>query len=876
MSKKKVLTVAIICILIGAALFTLNSSFEQTIPANAYALKSYSKNHEVNVCMHLGSFSNATIKDMRDLGVTWVRIDWIPNEMADFMQTMHANNISVLAIIDINSMRNPIVQWNQTVESILQDPNSRFVDAWEIWNEPNGGAYLPVDTYHDILVSAYAIIKNSTDALVISAGLSPNGNWTLSDLYTYKNTGDFVDYQGVHVYDDINANIASITLAEQISHKPIWVTECGSPSTPSTMSPNYTENGQAQYLDENFLPLISHSKVFWYQLYDEPVSNKSDVNVVKEGSFGLIRVDESRKPAFTTFSVASKAQLSRPTVGIFDYSWYGALGTDWQPKKFVDYPISDLGNYSSSDSTVIRKQLELIQNLGVDFVVLSWWGSLNENYSSFIDNSTRAVFKIAKDNGINLRFAVMVEPYLGMGGSYNYSEIYSYIEKTFVQPYPTYYYKDDKPLICFFNDPSNNPGLTPNGTIPYDYAGFSTKIVGQQNYTQWTYTDLDIYDTPTNLPHTTEISVTARFDDSGFRNPNCTIDGNLTQGFYDKEWTNAMQLWRNGKIDTIMITSWNEYPERTAIEPHHDASPYVKDPYYLYNLTKNYISQIHNEFNAVSYLTSHYNPTVGLIYESEDMGSKSFNGTNYGYNQIYNIYSDNLLAEWALKTCEPLISEEINQTILSYNVPNPNFFEVMFGNRINSDFSNGSQLVINQNDNRVVLAEIHNSIDPLWQQYGNLLIYQSLNCYIVGNQTGAEYYFNRVYQMWDGKGIYDKATRDDHAYANYKLALVLYASKVLNISIADYNQIEAKLWSMQQPNGGITSLADLNGIPIGSANTETTAMALLPYNTELVQKMQQIPESWSWITLVLLVVVSALILSLKHKPKKRNLKKRIF
>jgi len=37
------------------------------------------------------------------------------------------------------------------------------------------------------------------------------------------------------------------------------------------------------------------------------------------------------------------------------------------------------------------------------------------------------------------------------------------------------------------------------------------------------------------------------------------------------------------------------------------------------------------------------------------------------------------------------------------------------------------------------------------------------------------------------------------------------------------------LWSMQQSNGGITSLADLEGNLVGSANAETTAMALLPY-----------------------------------------------
>ena len=94
--------------------------------------------------------------------------------------------------------------------------------------------------------------------------------------------------------------------------------------------------------------------------------------------------------------------------------------------------------------------------------------------------------------------------------------------------------------------------------------------------------------------------------------------------------------------------------------------------------------------------------------------------------------------------------------------------------------------------------------------------------------------------MWDGKGICDLATQTDGKYANYKLALILYASRVLGIELADYGEIEDKLWSMQQANGGITSLKDLDGGPVGSANTETTSMALLPYNEELISKMRSI------------------------------------
>lgn len=244
---------------------------------------------------------------------------------------------------------------------------------------------------------------------------------------------------------------------------------------------------------------------------------------------------------------------------------------------------------------------------------------------------------------------------------------------------------------------------------------------------------------------------------------------------------------------------------------------------------------------AAGYLKGHFNETVGLIYESEDKGIQTISGSNYTHDQIYYIYSDNFLAMWSLKPYEPQISNKINQTIQSYDIQQSKFFEVLFGKTIPLDISTGVQLVIKQYADKIIRAEFHNTSTPLlWEQYCDTLIYQSLNNYLRGNRTGAEYYFNKAYGMWDGKGINDLATQKEGRYANYKLALILYASKILSLSIGNYTQIEGKLWSMQQSNGGITSLANLNGDLMGSANTETTAMALLPYNGELISTMQSL------------------------------------
>lgn len=549
----------------------------------------------------------------------------------------------------------------------------------------------------------------------------------------------------------------------------------------------------------------------------------------------------SPNPTPTSTPTPSSSPLVVPKVGVFYYVWYGAPNSDdWNASKFVDYPV--LGNYSSSDLAVIKQQLVLMKEAGIDFVVISWWGydDGGNDYKNFVDNAAQTVLQVAEDNMINLKFAIMVEPF-NTSGTYDYSGIYSHIYDNFVAPYSSlYYYNGSQPVICFFNDQN----LTDNGNIPKDER-FNTILVGQQSYTQWVYTDADIYDLPAHEP-CNQTSVTPRYDESRLpdRPMHFSNDSDLTQGLYDREWEKAIQLWKDGRTDTIMITSWNEYPERTAIEPHIDATAINRDPYLLYNKTKAYINQIH-QLTAASYLKSHFNETVGLIYESEDTGTPNIPEPNYNHDQIYYIYSDNLLAEWALKPYEPQISNEINQTVQSYNIPPSKFFEVLFGKPIPINMSNATQLVIKQNLDYIILAEFHNSSTPLlWDQYGDTLIYQSLNSYLKGNRTEADDYFFKAYNMWGGKGIYDLATQNEKTYANYKLALILYASKVLNLTIGNYNQIEEKLWSMQQSNGGITSLADLNGNPTGSANAETTAMALLPYNYELILMMQSLFGSY--------------------------------
>lgn len=98
-----------------------------------------------------------------------------------------------------------------------------------------------------------------------------------------------------------------------------------------------------------------------------------------------------------------------------------------------------------------------------------------------------------------------------------------------------------------------------------------------------------------------EINVIPRYDISHWENFSKPIDQNLTEGIYDKQWNKVLNLARQGKVRIVTITSWNEYAERTQIEPSWDKTSSLQknNPFYLYNKTQNYIKQLRNIISGI-------------------------------------------------------------------------------------------------------------------------------------------------------------------------------------------------------------------------------------------------------------------------------------
>jgi len=251
--------------------------------------------------LHLSDYGCSTISHLNELGVRWVRTDWVTtdeNSMRDYSQSLEYNNINLLAIVNMSKFGSQISleEWNETVKAIVTSEGFNNTDAIEICNEPNNPDYLISDeTYYEMLKSAYSIIKSYTDIPVVFAGVSPNcDDWQsyLNTVFAHDDTEDYFDYMGIHLYDDMSINIETLQFVESLSGKPIWVTETGCPSF--TIEEEYDEELQANYLSslyERIYPLVD--KMFVYELLDN-----SGLLPEKENYFGLLTVDGAKKEVY--------------------------------------------------------------------------------------------------------------------------------------------------------------------------------------------------------------------------------------------------------------------------------------------------------------------------------------------------------------------------------------------------------------------------------------------------------------------------------------------------------------------------------------------------------------------------------------------------
>lgn len=210
--------------------------------------------------------------------------------------------------------------WNASVENALAAyPN---ITAWEIWNEPtiknfiSGYENATPYNYYELIRSAATIIRarepNATIVCFGGANLFPLGEYTYewyAEVWSYG-ASKYCNVISLHAYSlftyllnqtppTYNQTVGEqwgslIQQYENLTNKPIWITEVGIPSTPWSAYVTLTPQIQQEFMNQSFTLFASYpyvKRIYWFNLMDSSTSP----------TFGILNSSGEQKPSFGTF-----------------------------------------------------------------------------------------------------------------------------------------------------------------------------------------------------------------------------------------------------------------------------------------------------------------------------------------------------------------------------------------------------------------------------------------------------------------------------------------------------------------------------------------------------------------------------------------------
>lgn len=318
-------------------------------------------------------------------------------------------------------------------------------------------------------------------------------------------------------------------------------------------------------------------------------------------------------------STTSRLTTTEPyaPVGVIWYLWYGTSSTgtgglgspSWNSTScpgggaVVDRP--NIGYYVSDSNQTFRTQVGEMQSAGISFAVVSWWGPSTNGEAGTINNATLDLFRYLKGTNSTFKVALMVDAFPKACGSgppdVPMATAEGYVQDTFASPFARWYFSwEGKPLLLFFNplEPSPNSNFTlrtiGNRPNPVDWIFWDAP----QNFTQGeggTGVNMsnDVGD-PYISPIDGEVTIVPRIDPyfnyaAGHQLGFLRFDPTLQLGLYRYEWNYL--FGHRSQVKLVLIYSWNEYHERTEIEPHSDGNSTVPEGYLL-NQTASYVGML--------------------------------------------------------------------------------------------------------------------------------------------------------------------------------------------------------------------------------------------------------------------------------------------
>jgi len=191
--------------------------------------------------------------------------------------------------------------------------------------------------------------------------------------------------------------------------------------------------------------------------------------------------------------------------------------------------------------------------------------------------------------------------------------------------------------------------------------------------------------------------------------------------------------------------------------------------------------------------------------------------------RIY-VASDNLLAQRALELLGSPLAEKIGGVLRNnFSGGYDGLHEVLLGERVDWPPKTNVTRLLNSCRGFDVWREFRNgSIMNDWEEYGDFLAYHAIG---FRNVTSLE----RLFGLFDSRGIVDKAYNESVGYETYKLAVAILAYRSLQPA-GHLKTCEAMvdiMLGMQRGDGDVVTHYDEGLGHVGDANTETTSLAVM-------------------------------------------------
>ena len=252
----------------------------------------------------------------------------------------------------------------------------------------------------------------------------------------------------------------------------------------------------------------------------------------------------------------------------------------------------EYGYYASDDPDVIAQQLRDMKKAGINTIFLSWFGwgddeldgSISSQEGAAMNRAVQVLLEYVKNHEPSFKVAIAVEPF-GKFGRSDYVSAPDHIDEqkvvdrlrdTVYDVYPELMFQwDGKPLIIHFH---------PLDLRVTGDSGFTFKQWGSWPDVNWRdNSDLDWFG-HTQVPFDRQISddgvfiVVPRFDEywaqvmgAQFDRGIQRSDPYLKDGLYELAWQTAID--HQPAINLIIIYSWNEHGDHSAIEPTKTETP---------------------------------------------------------------------------------------------------------------------------------------------------------------------------------------------------------------------------------------------------------------------------------------------------------------